>query len=338
MIKLGDRIKAWATVGNILNNLSPEEESYVTARPQAENPWFTKDNVKQAIQGIIKYLDEAKLRQWAKGLPEQVASPRKIGVVMADNVPLAGFHDVLTVLISGHILMAKLNPKDTFLIKYVTGILHEIEPRFQHHTIFAERLNEADAIIATGRDHLAKHFEHYFSHIPHIIRKNRSSCAVLNGKETHEELLTLGKDMFLYFGLGSQNVSKLYVPEGYDFSRLLDALSAYADLLHHHRYSNHYDYHKSIYLVNREPHYDTGFALLRQSTALLSPVSVIYYEEYTDQLMLDQMIAANREQIQYIVSQNAWYADSYPFGKAQEPELWDYAGSIDTLAFIQQNL
>lgn len=338
MIKLKDRIKAWATIGSILNNLTPEEESYMLERAQAENPWFTKDNVKQAIQGVIRYLDETKLRQWTKDLPEIVANPRKIGVVMAGNIPLVGFHDVLTVLISGHILMAKLSSKDIFLIKYIVGLLHEIEPRFQDYTVYAERLNDADAIIATGSDNSAKYFDYYFAHIPHIIRKNRSSCAVLNGKETQQELEALGKDIFLYFGLGCRNVSKLYVPANYNFSQLLDTLSIYSDLLNHHKYINNYDYNKSIYLVNREPHYDTGFALLRQTAALVSPISVIYYEEYTDQLMLDQMIATNREKIQCIVSQNGWYADSYPFGKAQEPELWDYADGINTLAFIQHNL
>lgn len=338
MIKLEDRIKVWATVGSILNNLSSQEKSHILDRAQAENIWFTEENVDQAIQGAIRYLDEDKLKQWTKGLPETVSKPKKVGVVMAGNIPLVGFHDMLTVLISGHILMAKLSSKDTFLIRYVAGLLHEIEPRFRDYTIFAERLNEVDAIIATGSDNSAKHFEYYFAHIPHIIRKNRSSCAILNGKETNEEFVSLGKDIFLYFGLGCRNVSKLYVPKDYNFSHLLKSLSAYSDLLNHHKYSNNYDYNKSIYLVNGEPHYDTGFVLLRKSTALVSPISVIYYEEYPDQQALDQVIAAKRDKIQCIVSKEGWYANSFPFGKAQEPELWNYADGINTLAFIQQNL
>lgn len=338
MIKLEDRIKAWATVGSILSNLRPEEKSQIIEQAQAENPWFTEDNIHQAIQGVIRYLDESKLRQWTKDLPETVPNPRKVGVVMAGNIPLVGFHDLLTVLISGHILMAKLSSKDTFLIRYIAGLLHEIEPRFQDHTIFAERLNGADAIIATGSDNSSKYFEYYFAHIPHIIRKNRSSCAVLNGNETDEDFIALGRDIFLYFGLGCRNVSKIYVPEGYNFSQLIEPLSAYSNVLYHHKYSNNYDYNKSIYLVNREPHYDSGFALFRKSSSLVSPISVIYYEEYSDQLMLNQIITANLDKIQCIVSKEGWYADSLEFGKAQEPELWDYADGVNTLAFLQQNL
>lgn len=338
MIKLEDRIKAWATVGNILKNLSPQERSFVYTKAKAENSWFTEGSVEQAIQGIIRYLEEDKLRKWTARLLEKPPAPRKVGIVMAGNIPLVGFHDLLAVLISGHIVLAKLSSKDTFLIKYVTGLLHEIEPRFQEFTVFAERLNDADAIIATGSDNSAKTFEYYFADIPHIIRKNRSSCAVLNGEESEEELQALGKDFFLYFGLGCRNVSKIYVPSGYNFSRLLDALPPYSDVLNHHKYSNNYDYNKSIYLVNGEPHYDNGFVLLKESKELASPISVIYYEEYDDLQSLERLIAAKRDKIQCIVSKQAWFPNSYPFGKAQEPELWDYADGVNTLEFIQQHL
>lgn len=338
MIKLKDRIKAWATVGNILKNLSHQERSHIYQQSKMENGWFTEENVDQAICGIIRYLEEDKLNKWTSHLPEAPRIPRKIGVVMAGNIPAVGFHDLLTVLISGHIALAKLSSKDTFLIKYLADLLFELEPRFRDYTIFAERLNKADAMIATGSDNTARHFEYYFAKIPHIIRKNRTSCAVLKGDESEEELYALGKDIFLYYGLGCRNVSKIFVPENYNFSRLLEALTPYASLLQNHKYNNNYDYNKSIYLVNGEPHYDNGFALFRKDTALVSPISVVYYEEYTDLVQLKNVITGNRNKIQCMVSKEGWYPDSDPFGKAQEPELWDYADGINTLAFIQHNL
>ncbi len=336
MIKLEDRIKAWATVGNILKNLSVKEQSFVFSRAQAENAWFTESSVAEAMQGVVRYLSEEKLRTWTQGLPEVNRNPLKVGVVMAGNIPLVGFHDMLTVLISGHKLLAKLSSKDTFLIRYVAGLLQEIEPRFSDYIHFAERLNDAQAMIATGSDNTARYFEYYFAKVPHIIRRNRSSCAILSGKETTEALQALGRDIFLYFGLGCRNVSKLYVPEDYNFSPLLDALSPYEKVLHHHKYNNNYDYNKSIYLVNSEPHYDTGFLLLRKSEALVSPISVLYYEAYDSPAALDAMIIVQREKIQCIVSQDGAYPGSYPLGKAQEPELWDYADGVDTLEFVTQ--
>ncbi len=338
MIKLEDRIRAWATVGHIIKNLSVQEKARLIEGTKAENSWFTEESIEYALQGIARYLDADKLRGWTKSLPDVNHTPRKIGVVMAGNIPLVGFHDMLTVLISGHRMLAKLSAKDTFMMQYVAGLLHEIEPRFKEYTYFEEKLKDIEAIIATGSDNSAKYFEYYFANIPHVIRKNRSSCAILQGNESAEDLQTLGRDMFLYFGLGCRNVSKLYVPENYPFSPLLDALAGYDRLLLHHKYSNNYDYNKSIYLVNGEPHYDTGFALFRDNAALVSPISVIYYESYKDQQDLNNKLDQYRDKIQCVVSRKGWYPDSYPFGKAQEPELWDYADGVNTLAFIQQNL
>ncbi len=336
MIKLEDRIKAWATIGNILRNLSVKEQSFVFSQAQAENAWFTESSVAEALQGVVRYLDEKKLRTWTQGLPEVNHKPIEVGVVMAGNIPLVGFHDMLTVLISGHKLLAKLSSKDTFLIRYVAGLLQEIEPRFGEYIHFAERLNQAQALIATGSDNTARYFAYYFAKVPHIIRRNRSSCAILTGEEATEALQALGRDIFLYFGLGCRNVSKLYVPQEYNFSPLLDALSTYEKVMHHHKYSNNYDYNKSIYLVNGEPHYDTGFLLLRKNEALVSPISVLYYEEYGSRATLDAMIDAQLEKIQCIVSRDGDYPGSYPLGKAQEPELWDYADGVDTLHFVSK--
>jgi hypothetical protein len=240
---------------------------------------------------------------------------------MAGNIPLVGFHDLLCVLISGHRLSAKLSSQDSVLMRYVVEKLVAIEPRFKDYISFVERMNDADAVIATGSDNTARYFEYYFRNIPHIIRKNRSSCAILRGTETNEQLIALGKDVFSYFGLGCRNVSKLFVPKDYDFKRLLDLWQPYHDVFNHHKYVNNYDYNKSILLVNRTPHLDNGFVLITENKALVSPISVVYYEVGEPDPSSDK--------IQCVVS-----AEHVPFGKTQEPELTDYADRVDTLKFL----
>lgn len=336
MIKLEDRIKAFHTVGNILKNLSSEEKSYIYQRAKGENSWFTDDNLDLALQGAIRYLDENKLRVWTKDMPDTPEKVKKIGVVMAGNIPLVGFHDFLTVLISGHQLLAKLSSQDSFLIKYIAEILTDIEPYFKEQIHFLDKLKEAEAMIATGSDNTARYFEYYFAKMPHIIRHNRSSVAIIDGQETQEDLANLAHDVFQYFGLGCRNVSKLYVPEGFAFKQLLDAWQSYESITNHHKYNNNYDYNKSILLVNNEPHYDTGFALLRESEQLVSPISVVFYEKYQQKEDLQEKLKSLEDKIQCIVSREAWFPSSLPLGKAQQPELWDYADGVNTLVFIKQ--
>ena len=334
MIVLEDRIRAFGTVGRILQNMRPSERTTLYRGARAENSWFTEDTIELALQGLQRYLDESKLRQWTQDLPPVPTSVKKIGVVMAGNIPLVGFHDFLTVLISGHTLWAKLSSQDSFLLKYIAHILLEIEPRFQESLVFAERLSDVDAIIATGSDNSSRYFEYYFTKYPHIIRKNRTSVAVLNGEESEEELYVLGQDVFQYYGLGCRNVSKLYIPTDYSLEPLMNAWQPYQSVLNHHKYHNNYDYIKSIYLINGEPMYDTGFMLLRESSDLVSPIATIFYEQYQNEADLTQILAAQQPKIQCIVSQDGWFPDSIPFGQAQQPELWDYADGMDTLAFV----
>ncbi|WPP49453.1 acyl-CoA reductase [Catalinimonas niigatensis] len=336
MIKLEDRIKAFATVGQILKNLSKEEREYMYQRAKNENSWFTDKNIGLALEGVQRYLDENKLKVWTKDLPSQPQKAKKVGMVMAGNIPLVGFHDFLTVLISGHKLLAKLSSQDSFLLKHIADILTDIEPWFKEQIQFQDRLNEADAMIATGSDNSSRYFEYYFAKMPHIIRHNRTSVAVLDGQETEEELQALGDDIFQYFGLGCRNVAKLYVPEHYDFKLLLDAWQPYHLLIHHHKYNNNYDYNKSILLVNKEPHLDTGFALLRESDQLVSPISMVYYEKYQNVADLKAQLEQRKNKIQCIVSRDSWVENSLPLGYAQQPELWDYADGVDTLAFVSQ--
>lgn len=336
MIRLKDRINAWKTVGSILQNLRPSEREEIYRRTQAANAWFTEQSIEQALAGVQRYLNEDKLRQWTQGLPEFPSTVKNIGVVMAGNIPLVGFHDFLTVLISGHTVWAKLSSQDTFLLKYVANLLTEIEPRFQPHIVWVDKLKEADAIIATGSDNASRYFEYYFAKYPHIIRKNRVGVGILRGGEDKDSLQRLGQDVFQYFGLGCRNVAKLWVPTQYDFVPMIESWEIYQDVLHHHKYHNNYDYNKSIHLVNGDPFLDTGFAMLKESELLVSPISMVFYETYTDREDLVQKIGAQQKKIQCIVAENAWFNGSIPFGQAQQPELWDYADGVDTLAFVNK--
>lgn len=340
-MKLQERIDAFVKLGSRLHTIEAGDKNNLYRRAADHNAWFTAPHCEMALNGILKFLVKDNLERWVMGSrrksephsnhyelsPEE---PRKVGVVMAGNIPMVGFHDLLSVLISGHKLAAKLSTQDTILMRFVVEQLVEIEPRFGEYISFAERMNDAQAVIATGSDNTARYFEYYFRHIPHIIRKNRSSCAIIRGDETPEQLKILGKDVFNYFGLGCRNVSKLFVPEGYDFRQLLDVWEGYQDVSNHHKYVNNYDYNKSILLVNCKHFYDNGFVLITENQALVSPISVLYYESYSGTPDLDS------EKIQCVASSTGWYTGSVPFGKTQEPELWDYADGVDTLKFLQE--
>ncbi len=334
MIHREDRINAFAAVGKILKNLRDSERSEVHHRARTENTWFTEQSVDQALLGVQRYLDAEKLRAWTHQLPDVPASVKKIGVVMAGNIPLVGFHDFLTVLISGHTLWGKLSSQDSYLLRYLAQLLTEIEPQFATHIQWVDKLKEADAIIATGSDNTARYFEYYFAKYPHVIRKNRTGVGVLQGNERKEALYQLGEDIFQYYGLGCRNVSKLWVPTGYDFVPLIQAWEPYQDVLLHHKYHNNYDYNKSIHLVNGDPFLDTGFALIKEDKALVSPISMVFHSSYSDATDLKQKLAEHVEKIQCVVSDDGWWADSIPFGQAQQPELEDYADGVDTLAFV----
>jgi hypothetical protein len=253
---------------------------------------------------------------------------------MAGNIPLVGFHDFLCALISGNNVQIKLSSKDSKLIKYLVGYIERIEPSFQGRITFKERLEGFDAIIATGSDNSARYFEYYFGKYPNIIRKNRTSCAILTDAESDQEIANLGIDIFSYFGLGCRNVSKLYVPTDYDFINLLSRLESFKEIIHHHKYCNNYDYQKSILLVNGVQHLDNGFLLLQENEKLVSPISVLYYERYVDESDLRNKLKVNAEKIQCIVGKVK--PAEIPFGQAQYPNVWDYADQIDTLKFLSE--
>jgi len=302
------------------------------------NPWFTEDNVLYALRGLSLELAEDHLDRWFKAYPElqkERENKRTVGVVMAGNIPMVGFHDLLCVVMSGHCIKGKCSSKDDKLLKAIVTILYEIEPHLQEYIILTDDfLKEYDAMIATGSNNSARYFEYYFRDVPHIIRKNRNAVAILNGNETSEQLHRLADDIFLYFGLGCRSVSKVYVPHGYDFGKLLPSFEHWHDIIFHHHYANNYEYNRAIYLVNRTPFLDNGFLLLKEDHAISSPVSVLYYETYQKEEDIQAKLQEQEDNIQCIVS-DAWDNKvSVPFGKAQHPDVWDYADGIDTLRFL----
>ncbi|MFA0964828.1 acyl-CoA reductase [Roseivirga sp. BDSF3-8] len=335
-MNLSQRIEAFTRLGDAIRSLSDDEIDSLSLRAQGKNNWFTFNNIRQALLGCVYMLDKEKLTQWTSTYTLDPSQPKKIGVVMAGNIPLVGFHDFLSVLISGHHLYSKLSSQDPYLLPYLADKLIAIEPTFRDRIHYPELLKEVDAVIATGSDNTSRYFEYYFSKVPNIIRKNRSSIIVLTGEETDDELRKMGKDIFSYFGLGCRNISKVFVPEGYKFNRLYENLEGYEEVRNHHKYVNNYDYNKSIFLVNIVPHFDNGFLLIRESKEMVSPISVLFYEEYKDLNSLNNSLDANADKIQCIVSSEETLKDSIAPGKAQEPELWDYADGVDTLAFLSK--
>ncbi|HRJ28398.1 MAG TPA: acyl-CoA reductase [Cyclobacteriaceae bacterium] len=330
---LDQRINAFTKLGLHLRNLPEDSLAQLATEASHENPWFTSISVRKAIQGIINYLDGEKLTNWVTTYPIEHSSPKNIALVMAGNIPLVGFHDLLCVLISGHNALVKLSSKDSKLNRYLIDRLIEMEPQFKNRiTIQAEILKDFDAVIATGSDNSARLFDYYFRKVPNVIRRNRTSCAILMGNETQEDFKNLGHDVFDYFGLGCRNVSKLFVPAGYDFKNLLDSWQGFESIAHHHKYVNNYDYQKSILLVNQQPFLDTGFVLLQESDKLVSPIAVLYYEFYNSLDSMHSIIESNKSKLQCIVGKTE--PAFVPFGQAQYPALWDYADGVDTMKFL----
>ncbi len=330
-------IITFSELGNYLKN--PQNEETLQALFSAarnENAWFTNDFVQLALKNIAEYyLNEEFLINFTNKY--NIQNPivaKKVGLVMAGNVPAVGFHDLMCVVLSGNIALIKLSSNDSVIMRFLIQKLYELDNHLQNTIKIVDRLNDAEALIATGSDNTAKHFEYYFSNIPKIIRKNRTSVAVLSGKESKSDLANLGNDIFQYFGLGCRNVSKLYIPKGYDFNHFFEAIEYWSTIRLHHKYNNNYDYNKSIYLINKVPHFDNGFLLLKEDDALVSPISVCFYETYESQKHLEELLDAHQEKIQCIVSEDSKIMNAVRFGEAQMPQIDSFADGVDTMAFL----
>ena len=304
------------------------------ALSQSHNGWFTPEQVHFAIISWSEALTEDNLTQWLSAYDFSQVKPKTIGLILAGNIPLVGFHDFLAVLVAGHKVLVKTSSNDQKLLPFLADYLIEVAPGFEEYIEFSEgKLEHFDAVIATGSNNTARYFEYYFKDKPSIIRKNRNSIAVLNGNETREDLTNLGEDIFRYFGLGCRNVSKLFVPKGYDFKNFFEAIFVYQDIIKYEKYANNYDYNKAVFLMSLFQLLDNGFLTIKEDTSHASPISSVFYEFYDDIEEVKERLKNDGDAIQCIVS-NDLTDNSIPFGQTQKPKLWDYADNVDTLAFL----
>lgn len=309
----------------------------VVQQASVANDWFTAENVYFAIDALAKSLSAENINKWLLNYPrlESYETNKSVALIMAGNIPLVGFHDLLCTLISGHRAIVKLSSKDDILLKGIIELLLNIEPKFKDTVFFTdEHLKNFDAVIATGSTNSARYFEYYFGKYPNIIRKNRNSVAVLTGNETEEELIRLADDIFLYFGLGCRNVSKLFIPDDFDVDRFFKAAYKYKDLINHNKYANNYTYNRSVYLMNKIDFLENGFSILKEDLAMSSPISVVFYERYRKLKTVKQRLKQDEEQIQCVASSQKDLPNRVAFGEAQNPQLWDYADNVDTMKFL----
>lgn len=332
------RIKAFSELGAFLS-LENEDLQAIISQAELRNPWFTQDNILRSVRALTTLLTRSNLEQWLAPYPFDQDIQKSIGLILAGNIPLVGFHDMLAVLISGFKVQAKLSSDDQVLYRFIINKLIKIEPEFESRIDITERLEQFDAIIATGSNNSSRYFEHYFGKYPHIIRKNRNGVAILDGKETKEDLHALGMDVFSYFGLGCRNVSKIFVPKGYDMGNFFRGIESYSDIIEHYKYNNNYDFNKSIYLINGDTHLDNGFLLVKPDLGLSSPLAVLFYEEYNTEEELSSRLNELEQDIQCIVGHTTQHTlgvhiQITPFGESQAPGLEDYADRVNTLDFL----
>ena len=339
-VELGNFLRQFSEEGNVKaasvlqNDLFFDDFASLIVLSQSHNGWFTPEQVKFSVQSWAKALTEDNLNQWLSNYDFSKIEPKKVGLVLAGNIPLVGFHDFLSVLISGHDVLVKTSSNDQHLLKFLANYLIAVEPNLNSKITFVEgKLEGFDTVIATGSNNTARYFEYYFKDKPSIIRKNRNSVAVLDGTETFEDLVGLGEDIFRYFGLGCRNVSKLFVPKDYNFDNFFKAMYEYRDVIQYEKYANNYDYNKAVFLMSNFQLLDNEFLTIKEDVSYASPISSVFYEFYENLEEIATRLNADAEQIQCVVSKNL-IPNSVAFGQTQQPKLWDYADNVDTLAFL----
>lgn len=349
-LSVDKRIESFTELGNVLRWLVSGKESKtpsdlhlkwqsefskVLRKSTEANPWFTNIFIKHALESIVLSIHERKIRRWLSSytnIPEN-GHGKRIGVIMAGNIPFVGFHDFISVLITGNYFIGKPSAREGKLMEMLAGILMDIEPEFKKHISFRPtKLTNIDAVIATGSNNTSRYFKHEYKNLPSLIRKNGNGVAILDGTESMAELEALTNDIFLYFGLGCRNVSKLYIPIDFDFYSLLKALNKHEYIDKHAGYMNNYHYQSAIYKTEKVRVLDTGFLILKEEFDISSPIGVLYYQYYNTREELVKILKSNTEQIQCKVGKNN--SEYIPFGKTQYPELWDYSDNVDTINFL----
>jgi len=332
---LEDRIRTLVQLGDYLRKSDERLNAHVH-RASVDNPWFTEHNIHYALSEISdRMLQREALEEWTAVL-KTVASPKRVGVVLAGNIPLVGFHDILSVYISGNISVIKLSDKDKFLIPFIIRILTEIDQRTEAYFEIVEKLQDFDAVIATGSNNSARYFEYYFEKYPNVIRRNRNAVAILDGSESADQLSGLCDDIFMYFGLGCRSVSHCFVPVGYDFTMLIEQMKRYEQLSDHNKYRNNLDYNMALQMLNKMPHIAIPNLILLENDELVSPVSCLNYSFYQDLEIVSGQLQSKADEIQCVVTTHTIPGlPCVTFGCAQQPALDDYADGINTLEFLQ---
>ena len=349
-MKLQQRINAFTSLGYFLGqfrNTGVEKNDAVQHNElffdgfkhqiklaEEHNGWFTKENIFFALEGWSKLLTNSNLNTWLGNYKIKEGSDKKVAIIMAGNIPLVGFHDFLSVLISGHAVLVKQSSNDNKLLPFLAKYLEYVEPSFKGKITFTEgKLEDFDAVIATGSNNTARYFEYYFRGKPSIIRKNRNSVAVLQGNETESQLKELSEDIFRYYGLGCRNVSKLFVPKGYSFETFFKAIYHWHPILELQKYANNYDYNKAVYLMSEFDMLENGFLMIKEDQSYSSPIATVFYEFYDNLEDLKLKLANENDVVQCIVS-SGFTNNEVGFGKTQRPELWNYADEVDTIEFL----
>ncbi|MGX1930338.1 acyl-CoA reductase [Flagellimonas sp. 2504JD4-2] len=339
------RLKAFVKLGNYLkefceNHNSDSEGIFasfndVLVRAEQQNSWFTKENLLYTLEHWSLLLTEENLMQWlSKYTFAKEQKPKTIGVVMAGNIPLVGFHDFICILLSGNKVLAKTSSNDNVLLPFLSDFLMQEDQSLQGSIEYTEgKFEHFDAVIATGSNNTSRYFEYYFGKKPNIIRKNRNAVAILTGNESEEQLTALGEDIFRYYGLGCRNVSRVYIPQDYDFDKLFNALFSFKDIIHQTKYANNYDYNKAVYLMSGFKILDNGFLILKEDASFSSPIASLFYTFYNSESDLKNELTSKAEDIQCIVS-DGLFDNEIAFGRTQKPKLDDYADGVDTMKFL----
>lgn len=352
MESIQNRIEAFVKLGNFLRQFSingihkkddiPHNDVFFDGflhqikLAQENNSWFTKENILFSLESWSQSLTESNLKSFVKDYNFKENSSTTVAIIMAGNIPLVGFHDFLSVLLSGHKVLVKQSSNDKHLLPFLAKYLEYVDEDFKGNITFTnDKLSNFDAVIATGSNNTSRYFEYYFKDKPSIIRKNRNSVAVITGKETQEDFEKLSDDVFQYFGLGCRSVSKLFVPQDYDFETFFNGMYNKKDIIYNAKYANNYDYNKAVYLMSEFDLLENGFLMIKEDESYSSPIATIFYEYYDNEIDLKIKLHQERENIQCIVAKD-FIENEVAFGQTQHPKLTDFADGVDTLAFLEQ--
>ncbi len=339
---LSKRIELFVSLGKFFKNFieNSADKNFTTKLSHAinqskfHNNYFTENNIINCLKNWSNSLQKKKIKSFLRTYNIEEIKPKRIAIIMAGNIPLVGFHDFICVILSGNKAIIKLSSKDrhlmTFILKYLCNLSYDFKDYFE---ICEDNLKAYDAVIATGNNLSASKFEEYFKNYPNIIRKSRHSIAIIKGNESNDQLQKLSDDIFNYFGLGCRNVSKISLPKNYDLDLLFRSFLKWKKVINNNTYANNYDYHKAIYLLNKEVFFDNGFILLKESKKIGSPVGTLFYDYYDKYEDVEKYLSKNSEKIQCIVSAEN-LENSIEFGKTQSPELRDFSDGVDTINFL----